>query len=83
MDREPKTEKEGKSADPELPQPTAAEVESARLLANQAREPLRARGLDDTDIDALAGAYIAKDLGEATEDFIAWASDDGSGASAD
>jgi hypothetical protein len=65
--------KEGESADPVLPQPEAAEVESARLLANEARDALRARGLSDTDIDRLAGAFIAEDLGTAAEDFIRWA----------
>jgi hypothetical protein len=66
-------EKEGDSADPSLPQPAAAEVESARLLANEARETLRARGLSDTDIDRLAGAFIARDIGTAAEDFVSWA----------
>jgi hypothetical protein len=67
------SDKEGDSADPELPQPEAAEVESARLLANEARDALRRRGLNDTDIDRLAGAFIAKDLGQSAEDFVAWA----------
>jgi hypothetical protein len=71
--RDAEIDKEGESADPSLPQPTAAEVESARLLANQAREALRARGLSDTDIDRLAGAFIARDVGTAVEDFVSWA----------
>jgi hypothetical protein len=69
----PRDEKEGGSADPELPQPEAAEVESARLLANEARDALRAKGISDTDIDRLAGAFIARDVGTAVEDFIPWA----------
>jgi hypothetical protein len=72
-DEDVEVEKEGDSADPSLPQPAAAEVESARLLANEARETLRARGLSDTDIDRLAGAFIAQGLGTALEDFVAWA----------
>ena len=73
LDENDPVEKEGGSVDPELPQPEAAEVESARLLANQARDELRARGLTDTDIDRLAGAFIAKDLGTSVEDFVSWA----------
>jgi hypothetical protein len=72
-DEDVEVEKEGDSADPSLPQPAAAEVESARLLANEAREALRARGLNDTDIDRLAGAFIARDIGTAVEDFVSWA----------
>ena len=72
--------KEGESADPSLPQPTAAEVESARLLANEARGTLRARGMNDTDIDRLAGAFIARGLGTAAEDFIAWVASTGPGS---
>jgi hypothetical protein len=70
-------EKQGESADPRLPQPSAAEVESARLLANEARDALLARGLSDTDIDRLAGAFIANDLGTAVEDFVSWAASAG------
>ena len=66
--------KEGETADPTLPQPTGPEVESARLLANEARDALRAKGLNDTDIDRLAGAFIAEERGTSTEDFVAWAS---------
>ena len=61
------------SADPNLPQPTGPEVESARLLANEARDALRAKGLSDTEIDRLAGAFIAEERGTSTEDFVAWA----------
>jgi hypothetical protein len=65
--------KEGDSADPDLPQPEAAEVESARLLANEARDALRAKGVSDTDIDRLAGAFIARGAGTSVEDFVSWA----------
>jgi hypothetical protein len=71
--RDAEVDKEGESADPALPQPSAAEVESARLLANEVRETLRARGLDDTDIDRLAGAFIAREVGTSVEDFVSWA----------
>jgi hypothetical protein len=57
------------------PEPEAAEVESARLLANQARERLRARGLDDQRVDELASEFIARDLGEDLEAFLRWAGD--------
>jgi hypothetical protein len=58
---------------PGRPEPDAEEVESARLLANQSREALRADGLDDEAIRRLADAHVALDLGEDTDDFIAWA----------
>jgi hypothetical protein len=57
------------------PEPDAPEVESARLLANSARDRLRARGMDDQDIQKAADAYIALDLGEDTDDFISWITD--------
>ena len=65
--------KRGDTSDPGYPQPQAAEVESARLLANDARQALHAAGLSDTDIDRLADDFIAEDRGEATEPFIDWA----------
>jgi hypothetical protein len=55
------------------PQPDTAEVESARLLANDARDALRVRGLDDEEIRRLADEYVALDLGEDTDAFILWA----------
>jgi hypothetical protein len=54
-------------------QPDTMEVESARLLANTARDALRADGLDDEEIGRLADEYIALDLGEDERAFIAWA----------
>jgi hypothetical protein len=55
------------------PQPDASEVESARLLANDARDALRVRGLTDEEIRRLADEYVALDLGEDTDAFILWA----------
>jgi hypothetical protein len=55
------------------PQPDAPEVESARLLANDARDALRVRGLQDEEIRRLADEYVALDLGEETDAFILWA----------
>jgi hypothetical protein len=54
------------------PEPDGPEVESARLLANSARERLHERGMDDQDIQKAADAYIGLDLGEDTEEFISW-----------
>jgi hypothetical protein len=65
--------KRDKASDPGYPQPQAAEVESARLLANGARQALLAAGLSDEDIDRLADDFIAEDRGEASERFIQWA----------
>jgi hypothetical protein len=65
--------KGGATSDPGDPQPQAAEVESARLLANDARQALLAAGLSDVAIDRLADDFIAEDRGEATDRFIDWA----------
>lgn len=62
--------KRGETSDPGYPQPQAAEVESARLLANDARQALIAAGLSDGEIDRLADDFIAEDRGEVTERFI-------------
>ncbi len=67
------TEKAGETSEPGRPQPEAAEVESARLLANQAREDLRGQGLMDEEIRRLADRYIAEDRGEDIGGFIEWA----------
>jgi hypothetical protein len=66
-------DKQGETADPPRPQPEAAEVESARVLANQARDDLRTAGLSDEDIRRLADEYIALDRGEDLATFIDWA----------
>jgi hypothetical protein len=65
--------KRGATSDPGYPQPQAAEVESARQLANDARRTLLAAGFSDEDIDRLADDFIAEDRGEDTEKFIDWA----------
>ncbi|HZD69907.1 MAG TPA: hypothetical protein VFA45_13680 [Actinomycetes bacterium] len=57
----------------DAPEPTAPEVESARLLANQARPVLGAAGFSDERIDELASAFIAKDIGESLDEFLRWA----------
>jgi hypothetical protein len=54
-------------------QPEAAEVESARLLANQATPQLEREGLSDEQIRRLADEFVARDRGEALDEFVAWA----------
>jgi hypothetical protein len=66
-------EKIGATSDPGHAQPQEAETESARLLANQARDALTARGLDDDEIRTLSDEYIALDLGEDLDAFVEWA----------
>ena len=66
-------EKRGESAEAGAAQPEAAEVESARLLANQAREELMAAGLSEDVIRRLADEYVALDRGEDLEAFVRWA----------
>jgi hypothetical protein len=66
-------EKRGETADPGHPQPEAAEVESARLLANEARAELTRAGLSEKEIRRLADEYVAMDRGEDLDGFIAWA----------
>ena len=56
-----------------IPEPEASEVESARLLANQARPELGAEGFSDQRIDELASEFIASDIGEGLEEFLRWA----------
>jgi hypothetical protein len=70
-------EKLGDTADPPHPQPEAAEVESARLLANQARDELEGRGLQEDEIRRLADEFIALDRGTDLATFIEWASTEG------
>jgi hypothetical protein len=61
----------------QAPEPKAPEVESARLLANQARPELGAEGFADQRIDELASAFIAKDIGEGLDQFLRWARAEG------
>jgi hypothetical protein len=53
--------------------PEAAGVESARMLANEARERLQSQGLDDPTIDKLADRFVGEDRGEDVDVFIEWA----------
>ena len=55
----------------------AAEVGSARMLANRARDRLRDAGLDDPTIERLADRFIAEDRGEDLDAFVAWARTNG------
>jgi hypothetical protein len=66
-------EKSGASATREHPQPDAAETESARMIANQARDRLHDDGLDDDEIRRLSERYVAEDRGEDLNAFIDWA----------
>ena len=61
----------------ETPEHEASEVESARLLANQARPELGAEGFSDQRIDELASEFIARDIGEGLEQFLRWARAEG------
>jgi hypothetical protein len=61
----------------QAPEPVAPEVESARLLANQARPVLGREGFGDERIDELASAFIAKDVGESLDEFLRWARAEG------
>jgi hypothetical protein len=58
---------------PGTPEPVAAEVESARLLANEARDELRAAGFSDEDIRKLADEFVADHPAMDPDDFIPWA----------
>ena len=67
---------EDKRADDPEPgevQPQAAEVESARLLANQAAPELRGSGLSEDDVRRLADEFIARDRSEDLNTFVVWA----------
>ena len=68
-------DKRGASSEPPLPQPSAAEVESARQLENAAAERLTAAGIAREDVRRLADEFVALDLGEDTDEFVAWAPD--------
>lgn len=65
--------KRGPSSEQGDTQPKATEVESARLLTNDAKDQLRRAGLDDNEIRRLADEFIARHLGEGTPEFVAWA----------
>ncbi|HJT37164.1 MAG TPA: hypothetical protein VJ818_01960 [Actinomycetota bacterium] len=71
--RPTKPHKRGPTEDDGHPQPTAPEVESARLLANDAKGFLKRDGLSDNEIRRLADEFIALDLGEGVREFVDWA----------
>jgi hypothetical protein len=54
-------------------QPQAAEVESARLLSNQAKSELKGTGLSEEDIRRLADEFVARDRSGDDETFVDWA----------
>jgi hypothetical protein len=55
-------------------EPDPMEVESARLLANEARDRLRAQGLDDDTIEELADEFRTTSQGDLGE-FLGWLRD--------
>ena len=59
-------------SDPTEPDPM--EVESARLLANEARDRLRGQGLDDDTIEELADEFRTTSQGDLGE-FLGWLRD--------
>jgi hypothetical protein len=71
--RKEHVDKTGASADPDHPQPEAAEVESARLLANDAKPHLEPEGFSEERIRELADEYVALDLGADPRAFVEWA----------
>jgi hypothetical protein len=68
-------DKRSSQSRPGHPEPVAAEVESARLLANESRDELHARGLSDEDIRKLADEFVAEDPPLDPADFVGWAMD--------
>ena len=54
------------------PQPKDTEVESARLLANEASPLLEADGLDREEVRRLADRFIAAGNEGDTERFVRW-----------
>ena len=84
MDIAPQDEtKAGETDDPALPQPKDTEVESARLLANDATPLLEADGLDREEVRRLADAFVAAGHEGDTQRFVQWvrAREDGPSAS--
>jgi hypothetical protein len=52
--------------------PDQMQVEAGRLLANDAREVLRSRGLEDDQIERWAQTYVAETGAGSAEDFVRW-----------
>ena len=65
--------KDGVSDDPGAPQPKDTEVESARLLANDAAPLLRSDCLEHDEVRRLADEFIAAGNEGDTERFVRWA----------
>jgi len=74
-----RTSGRGRAAPPPVDGPPGLnggrEVKSARILANEAMQSLRAAGYSDREIRRLADEYIALDRGEGLREFVAWAKD--------
>ena len=81
MDLAPEDEsKAGASDTPAEPQPKDTEVESARLLANEASPLLEADGLDRDEVRHLADEYIAAGNEGDAERFVSWVRSPGASA---
>ena len=76
-ERATEVDKQDPATPEDATEPEASEVESARLLANQARPELGAAGFSDQRIDELASEFIARDIGEGLEEFLRWARAEG------
>jgi hypothetical protein len=71
--QDPRSKMAPSTSDPGHPQPETAEVESARLLANDTKDRLEAEGIPEDEVRRLADEYVALDLADASnEAFIAW-----------
>jgi hypothetical protein len=76
MDIPPQDEtKAGATDDPGRPQPRDTEVESARLLGNDAAALLETEGLDREDVRRLADEFIAEGNEGDTQRFVRWVRD--------
>jgi hypothetical protein len=59
------------------PQPGVAETESARVLANQARDDLSALGYTEDEIRRMANEFVAAGLEGTEETFVRWVRENG------
>jgi hypothetical protein len=66
---------ENRPPEPAPPDPTliSEEIESAHLLAQEARPFLEEEGYSNQRIDELALAFVANHVGQSREEFITWA----------
>jgi hypothetical protein len=70
---DPRSKMAPTTSDPGHPQPDTAEVESARLLANETKDRLVAHGVPEDEVRRLADEFVALDLASASNDeFVAW-----------